>query len=199
MTVKRSEYVASAVTPSQYPEACYPEIALVGRSNVGKSSLINRLVNRRNLARTSSQPGKTQTINFYLINAAWYFVDLPGYGFARVSHNTREHWRTMIEKYLSQRSTIQQVWQLVDLRHPPTEQDQQMVQWLSHYRFPKLIIATKADKISKSQRVKNLGIIRNRLDVPETELISFSAESGEGKEKLLSEIEKILGYQEEVL
>ena len=162
LRIIKSEYVAGAVYPDQYPKGNFPEIALAGRSNVGKSSLINTLVNRRGLARTSSQPGKTQTINFYLVNDTWYFVDLPGYGFARVSQSTREAWGKMIERYLKGRNVLKEVWQLIDIRHPPTALDRQMLEWLTYYHYPRLIIATKADKISKNQRVKNLKIIKDQ-------------------------------------
>lgn len=192
LKIKKSAYVASAVLFEQYPEATVPEIALAGRSNVGKSSLINTLINRHGLARTSSQPGKTQTINFYLINDDWYFVDLPGYGFARVSRDTREQWGTMIERYLNKRTVLQEIWQLIDIRHPPTEQDGQMFEWLRFHNFPHILIATKADKISKNQRMKSLKIIKNQLAVKDEDIVVFSAQTGEGREKLLQRVEKIL-------
>lgn len=192
LKIKKSQYVASAVYPDQYPEAIVPEIALAGRSNVGKSSLINTLINRHGLARTSSQPGKTQTINFYMINDAWYFVDLPGYGFARVSRDTREQWGKMIEKYFEKRTALKEIWQLVDIRHPPTEQDRQMFEWINFQTFPRIVIATKADKLSKNQRMKSLKIIRQELNIKEDEIVVFSAETGEGKEELLNRIEHLL-------
>lgn len=193
----KSDIITSAVTPQQYPPAELPEIALAGRSNVGKSSLINTLINRRNLARTSSQPGKTQTINFYGINDAWNFVDLPGYGYAKVSKTSREQWRIMIERYLSERPTLKQIWQLVDLRHPPTTADIQMYEWLCHYDFPRVVIATKADKISKGQRGKHAKVIRQELGLKENELVIFSAQTGDGKEELLSRVEAILNNEYE--
>lgn len=192
LKIKKSEYIASAVLPDQYPEANVPEIALAGRSNVGKSSLINTLINRHGLARTSSQPGKTQTLNFYLINDAWQFVDLPGYGFARVSRDTRDQWGNMIEKYLNGRTVLKEIWQLVDIRHPPTEQDRQMFQWVSFQNFPRIVIATKADKISKNQRMKSLKIIKEQLGATGNEVVVFSAQTGEGKEELLNRIELLL-------
>jgi GTP-binding protein len=160
LRINKSVFSISAVLPDQYPKEQLPEIALAGRSNVGKSSLINTLINRRGLARTSSQPGKTQTINFYLINDAWYFVDLPGYGYARVSRVTRENWGKMIDRYLKGRMVLKEIWQLVDIRHPPTALDRQMLEWLNYQNYPRLLIATKADKISKSQRVKNLKTLK---------------------------------------
>lgn len=173
LKITKSEYVLSAVKPDQYPVAQLPEIALAGRSNVGKSSLINTLINRRGLARTSSQPGKTQTINFYRINDAWYFVDLPGYGFARVSHDTREQWGKMINAYFEQRTVLKEIWQLVDIRHPPSEQDVQMMEWLDYKKFPRLVVATKADKISRNQRAKNIKLIKEKLGVKDEEIVVF--------------------------
>lgn len=150
MKVNQAEFVISAVGPSQYPEDALPEIALAGRSNVGKSSLINCLISRKNLARTSSQPGKTQTLNYYKINQDLYFVDLPGYGYAKVSKTKREQWGKFIESYLMNRETLRLVMQLVDLRHPPSKDDQAMYEWLRHNDVPVLVVATKADKIPKA-------------------------------------------------
>lgn len=192
LKIKKADFIISAVHREQYPSEGLPELALVGRSNVGKSSLINRLINRKNLARTSSQPGKTQTVNFYLINDAWFFVDLPGYGYARVSHTERENWRVMIEKYLTGRQELQEIWQLVDIRHPPSEQDRQMYEWLAHYGFPRLVIATKGDKISRGQRAKHLALIRRELGLSLAEPVYFSAETGEGRDELLERLEKRL-------
>jgi len=192
LNIKTASFEISAVKPEQYPAGGLPEIALVGRSNVGKSSLINNLIRRRNLARTSSSPGKTQTLNFYLIDSAWYFVDLPGYGYAKVSHSEREAWRVMIEKYLTSRPVLREIWHLVDLRHPPTAQDQQMYSWLQHYGIPSRVIATKADKIARGQRAKHLKIIRQALGVPADQLLLFSAETGDGREALLERLEQII-------
>jgi GTP-binding protein len=195
LKIKKSQFTASAVNPDQYPDALLPEIALAGRSNVGKSSLINTLVNRHGLARTSSQPGKTQTINFYLINEAWYFVDLPGYGFARVSQGTREAWGKMIEKYLKGRKVLKEIWQLVDIRHPPTELDRQMLEWLNFHHYPRIVVATKADKISKNQRAKSLKVIKEQLGISDDELVVFSAQTREGKEELLDRVQRVIGGQ----
>ncbi|MDD2499125.1 MAG: ribosome biogenesis GTP-binding protein YihA/YsxC [Desulfitobacteriaceae bacterium] len=191
MKIKTVEFIISAVKPGQYPVGSLPEIALVGRSNVGKSSLINKLVQRKNIARTSSTPGKTQTINFYLVNNAWYFVDLPGYGYARVPYATRDNWKVMIETYFSQRGSLKGIWQLVDIRHPPTDKDKEMFQWISHYDFPKLVIATKADKINRSQRGKHLAVVRNELGITADEPVLFSAQTGEGREYLVNWIKAI--------
>ena len=197
LKIKTVEFIISAVKPGQYPKSSLPEIALVGRSNVGKSSLINKLVQRKSVARTSSKPGKTQTINFYLVNNAWYFVDLPGYGYARVPYATRDNWKVMIETYFSQRGSLKGIWQLVDIRHPPTDKDKEMFQWISHYGFPKLVIATKADKISRSQRGKHLAMVKNELEITGNELVLFSAQTGEGREYLVNWLEGITEEQDE--
>jgi len=151
MKIRTAEYLVSAVNSQQYPQSSKPEIALVGRSNVGKSSFINKFINRRGLARTSSVPGKTQTINFYLINEAWFFVDLPGYGFAKVSKGTRAFWGRFIEEYLSKRPHLVGIIQLVDIRHVPSADDIIMQEWLVESGIPFLVVATKADKIAKSK------------------------------------------------
>ena len=150
MKVKSADIVISAVKPEQYPEQDFPEFALAGRSNVGKSSFINKMLNRKSLARTSSKPGKTQTLNFYLINEEFHFVDVPGYGYAKVSKTERAAWGKMIETYLTKREQLRAVVLIVDLRHPPTNDDVMMYQFLKHYDLPCIIINTKADKVSKS-------------------------------------------------
>ena len=163
MKVTKAEFIISAVGPNQYPDDALPEIALAGRSNVGKSSLINRMIHRKNLARTSSTPGKTQHLNYYRINDALYFVDFPGYGYAKVSKTQRQVWGTMIEKYLLERETLKLVMLVVDLRHPPSKDDELMYDWLKHYDLPICVIATKADKIPKSRWQKHIKIIREAL------------------------------------
>lgn len=191
MKIKQTEFVISAVGPSQFPEDGLPEVALAGRSNVGKSSLINKMLLRRNLARTSSQPGKTQTLNYYKINNDLYFVDFPGYGYARVSKTQRQSWGKMIEQYLREREPLRLVLHLVDLRHPPTGEDQRMYEWLSHYEIPMCVIATKADKVSRSQWMKQAKMIRQTLGMPgHVPLILFSSETGQGRDELWSLIEK---------
>lgn len=185
MKVTEAEITISAVGPKQYPEDDRPEIALVGRSNVGKSSLINRLINRKSLARTSSKPGKTQTLNFYLINQSFYFVDLPGYGFAKVSKQVRAEWGRMIEHYLGRRDNLRCVIQLVDLRHPPSADDVLMFDWLKHYEIPIIVVATKADKISRSKRPQYAKQIGQQLQTgPYDSIVIFSATTGEGKDEL---------------
>src|SRR5690625_2626136 len=147
MNISKAEILISAVSKDHYPEDALPEIALAGRSNVGKSSFINKMLNRKNLARTSSKPGKTQTLNFFQINEQFYFVDVPGYGFARVSKAEKEKWGTMIEQYFTESESLRAVVQLIDLRHPPTNDDKIMYEFLKHFDLPVIVVATKADKI----------------------------------------------------
>lgn len=190
MKVTKAEIVISAVKPEQYPPGQFPEIALAGRSNVGKSSLINKLINRKNLARTSQKPGKTQTLNFYFINEDMYFVDVPGYGYAKVSKKERDKWGPMVETYLTTRKQLRAVILIIDVRHPPTEDDIKMYDWLKHFELPVIVAATKADKIKKSQHQKHLKIVSEALDIEEDDqLILFSSESGEGKLQLWKVIE----------
>lgn len=197
MKITQAEFVISAVGPSQYPEDGLPEFALAGRSNVGKSSLINRLIERRNLARTSSQPGKTQHLNYYRINNAYYFVDVPGYGFAKVSKTQRQAWGRMIEAYIQEREPLRMVLQVVDLRHPPSKDDVMMYDWLTHYGIPVCVIATKADKIPRSKWASHLKQVRNTLMMrPEHKLIMFSAETGAGRDEVWEMIQQAAGEDE---
>jgi GTP-binding protein len=197
MKVNQAEFIISAVGPSQYPEDALPEIALAGRSNVGKSSLINCLISRKNLARTSSQPGKTQTLNYYKINQDLYFVDLPGYGYAKVSKTKREQWGKFIESYLLNREPLRLVMQLVDLRHPPSKDDQAMYEWLRHMDVPVLVVATKADKIPKSRWAKHLKIVRETLGMDKgVQPLMFSSELGLGKDELWGILEQAITYGE---
>lgn len=193
MIVKQASFVIGAVSPKQYPDTGYAEISLCGRSNVGKSSLINKFVNRRNLARTSSQPGKTRQLNYYLVEtdtAPFYFVDLPGYGFARTGKQERLQWSKFIEKYLIEREQLTYVLQIVDIRHKPTKDDIQMYQWLQYYEKNICVVATKADKISRGQYARAQREVQTSLGMrPEDPLIIFSAESGYGLEKLNALIE----------
>ncbi|MDF0726735.1 ribosome biogenesis GTP-binding protein YihA/YsxC [Cytobacillus sp. S13-E01] len=184
MKVISAEIVISAVKPDQYPDVTLPEFALAGRSNVGKSSFINKMLNRKNLARTSSKPGKTQTLNFYLINEILHFVDVPGYGYAKVSKTEREKWGKMIETYLTTREQLKAVIQIVDLRHPPSKDDVIMYEFVKHYDIPVIVIATKADKIPKGKWDKHLKIVRETLNFDPTDhLVLFSSETGLGKDK----------------
>ena len=179
---------------STLPENTLPEIAFAGKSNVGKSSLINALMNRKSLARTSSQPGKTQTINFYNINDALYYVDLPGYGYAKVPESEKEKWGRMIEKYLKASKMLRAVFLLVDIRHAPSQNDLQMYEWILHQGYEPILICTKLDKIKRSQKDKQLKIIREGLSAkPGTLLFPFSAETKEGREEIWEHIDTILG------
>ncbi|MGO5013337.1 ribosome biogenesis GTP-binding protein YihA/YsxC [Niallia sp. Sow4_A1] len=192
MKVNQAEIVISAVKPNQYPEGNLPEFALAGRSNVGKSSFINRMLGRKALARISSKPGKTQTLNFYLINEILHFVDVPGYGYAKVSKKEREAWGKMLETYFTSREQLKAVVLITDLRHPPTADDILMYDFLKHYGIPCVVIATKADKISKSQWQKHLKITKETLGLSADDyLILFSSETGEGKDKVWSLLEHL--------
>lgn len=187
MKVTQAEFIISAVGPDQYPDDALPEIALAGRSNVGKSSLINRMINRKNLARTSSQPGKTQCLNYYRVNNEMYFVDFPGYGYAKVSKTQRQAWGKMIERYLMERETLQLVLQVVDLRHPPSKDDEMMNEWLAHYEIPTCVVATKADKLPRSQWPKHMKVIRNAFNLSANHpFVLFSSELGMGRDELWS-------------
>jgi len=191
MKVNSADIVISAVRPAQYPETNIPEIALAGRSNVGKSSFINKMLNRKALARTSSKPGKTQTLNFFLINEQLFYVDVPGYGYAKVSKTEREAWGKMIETYLTSREQLRSVVLLVDLRHAPSKDDVMMYDFLKHYEIPVIIVATKADKIPKGKWEKHAKVVRETLQIEEgDELVLFSSETGMGKEKAWSAIER---------
>ncbi|MBB5172653.1 ribosome biogenesis GTP-binding protein YihA/YsxC [Texcoconibacillus texcoconensis] len=193
MKINQAEIVISAVGPDQYPKAPMPELALSGRSNVGKSSFINKILNRKQLARTSQKPGKTQTLNFYLINEAFHFVDVPGYGFAKVSKAERAAWGRMMETYFQEREQLQAVVQLIDMRHSPTSDDVMMYEWLKHLEIPVILIATKADKIPKGKHQKHLKEIKNKLNYDsEDYLIPFSAETAQGKEEAWKAIRSFL-------
>jgi GTP-binding protein len=192
--IKSSEFVISAVSKKQYPQEGLLEIALAGRSNVGKSSLINKVINRKNLARTSGKPGKTQTLNFYLINNNFYLVDLPGSGFAKVAAAVKDQWAKFIEEYLREREELKGVIQVIDIRHIPTNDDVIMYDWLQHYGIPTLVAVTKADKISRGQYPKQLKLIKEKMNLPKDHpLVVFSAVSGEGVEEIHNWLEKILG------
>ncbi|MDF2654208.1 MAG: YihA family ribosome biosis GTP-binding protein, partial [Bacillota bacterium] len=193
MIIKKAELVATAVKKNQYPEDDKKEIAFAGRSNVGKSSLLNLLVNRKNLARVSGSPGKTRTINFYEINEEFRIVDLPGYGYAKVSKSVTENWGEMIEGYLSGRSGLVKVVQLVDIRHTPSAQDVQMYQWLRHYGFDGIVVATKADKISRNEMMKCISEIRKTLGLSlEDKVIPISSLKRTGYDKLMEELDRLL-------
>ena len=193
MKINSVEFVTSAVRRSQYPTSELPEFLLVGRSNVGKSSFINTIINRKNLARISSIPGKTQTLNFYLINGEFYFVDVPGYGFARVSQKLKNKFGEMIEDYLKARENLKMVFMIIDFRHKPTEDDILMYNYLKYYNIPVTIIATKSDKVSKNNYDKNLKIIKETLKLTEDDnVIVFSSFKKIGKNETYEVIENVL-------
>lgn len=185
MVIKSAELETVCGITSKLPENMFPEIAFAGKSNVGKSSLINGLLNRKALARTSSSPGKTQTINFYNINKELYFVDLPGYGYAKVSQEIRNKWGKMIERYLHKSEQLKLVFLLVDIRHAPGENDKIMYDWIVANGYTPVIIATKLDKIKRSELLKNLKQIREKLNLDsETKIIPFSAVSKQGRDDI---------------
>lgn len=191
MKLHKAEFLTSAVNAQGYPKHDLKEIALVGRSNVGKSSLINTLVNRKKFARTSNQPGRTQTINFYQVDSLC-LVDLPGYGFAKVPDAVRHQWRPMIENYLMERPNLTGVLHLVDVRHPPTKDDHVMMTWLKEMDMPYVLVATKLDKLSRGQYQKHAKVIRERLHA---EPILFSAETKQGRNQILTEIRQFSTHQ----
>jgi len=194
MKIKKSDIEAVAVKPSQYPPENLKEVAFAGRSNVGKSSLLNLLTGRKKLARVSGSPGKTRTINFYLINDAFRIVDLPGYGYAKVSKSVSQDWGEMMEKYLSGRQNLLKVIQLVDIRHEPSKQDVEMYEYLRYYGLDGIVVATKADKVSRNQIPKQLKQIRQTLKLGKEDIvIPVSALKRTGYEELLDVIEELLG------
>ena len=193
MVIKNAELAVVCGITSKFPDHNNPEIAFAGRSNVGKSSLINGLLNRKNLARTSSTPGKTITINFYLVNKEFFFVDLPGYGYAKAARTERAKWGKMIEKYLNNRPNLKCVFLLVDSRIPPTADDQQMFNWIVEAGFEPVVIATKTDKLSKNQTIRSLGIIRKTLGASQdVKILPFSALKRTGREEILELIGSII-------
>ena len=193
MIIKSVELETVCGITSTLPQHEEPEFAFAGRSNVGKSSLINGLMNRKALARVSSEPGKTRTINYYHINQAFYFVDLPGYGFAKVSPKEKEAWGKMIERYLRNSRALKQVFLLLDIRHGPSAQDKQMAEWIRQAGFTPAVIATKLDKINRSARAKQLKILREGAGLPaETTILPYSALTKEGREEIYTYLEGCL-------
>ena len=193
MVIKKVNLETVCGITSKLPENTLPEVAFAGKSNVGKSSMINALMNRKSYAKTSSQPGKTQTINFYNINEVFYCVDLPGYGYAKTSVETRQKWGKMIEKYLKTSKQLRQVFLLIDIRHKPSENDRIMYGWIEYQGYSPIIIATKLDKINRSQIQKQIKIVREGLGMPSDGLIiPFSAETKQGLDKLWEVIDDIV-------
>ena len=198
MKIRSLELETVCGITSTLPENDKPEIAFAGKSNVGKSSLINALLNRKSFARTSAQPGKTQTINFYNINDVMYCVDLPGYGYAKVSREVQAKWGKMIENYLQKSPMLKAVFLLIDIRHEPGNNDKEMYDWVVHNGYEPIIIATKLDKIKRSQTQKNIQIIKEKLQVkPGTRVIPFSSETKQGRDELWALIDELVGYVEE--
>ena len=189
MQIKKAKFVCSMSAFREFPGQGLPEVAMVGKSNVGKSSLINSLTRNGKLARTSSEPGKTRLVNLFAINDSFFLVDLPGYGFAKAPKQEKEKWAAMIEGYLTGSKHLKRVYQLVDLRHAPTEDDAMMVRYLRHYDIPFTVIATKADKLSKAQRGRNIPVICRTLEVQPWEILTYSSKDGTGRDRLLELLE----------
>lgn len=192
MIIKSTEFIKSAAKPAHYPPADFPEIAFAGRSNVGKSSLINVLVNRKNLVRTSSTPGRTQLINFFAVNGQFSLVDLPGYGYARVPLAVKKEWGPMMETYLSTRPNLRGVVLIFDIRRTPVAQDRQMIDWLRSYDIPPLLVVTKCDKVSRNERARQAAVIADSLGVERGELTFFATITREGKDEIWTRIERVL-------
>jgi len=192
LIIKSTEFIKSAAKPSHYPPADFPEIAFAGRSNVGKSSLINVLVNRKSLVRTSSTPGRTQLINFFDVNGQFTLVDLPGYGYAKVPLSVKKEWGPMMEKYLSSRPSLRGVVLIFDIRRTPVLEDRQMLDWLRSYDIPPLLVVTKCDKVSRNERARQAAVIASSLGVEKGELTFFSTLTREGKDEIWTRIERVL-------
>ena len=196
MIIRSAKFVCSAVTPGQYPPADLPEVAFAGRSNVGKSSLINKILNRKKLVRTSKTPGRTQLLNFFEINELWRFVDLPGYGYAKVPAEVQKRWRPMVESYLTTRVNLRGMVWLLDIRREVSKEDLQLWDWLQAKQVEVIIVVTKADKLSKNKRNKQAASIARSLGREAQELIQFSATSGEGKDEIWQALHQLLGVDQ---
>ena len=192
MHIRSAKFVCSAVTPEHYPPADLPEVAFAGRSNVGKSSLINKILNRKKLVRTSKTPGRTQLLNFFEINEMYRFVDLPGYGYAKVPAEVQKRWRPMVETYLTSRSTMRGMVLLLDIRREPSKEDLNLWHWLQTMSIEVVTVITKVDKLSRNKRNKQLAAIARTLGCKKEELIEFSAISGEGREEIWRELHRLL-------
>jgi GTP-binding protein len=197
MKIKTVEFIKSAVKPDQYPEYDFPEIAFAGRSNVGKSSLINTLIQRKDMVKTSSKPGCTQLINFFMVNETLSFVDLPGYGYAKVSKKIRAQWQPMINLYLSKRESILGLVLLIDVRRDPGKEEIDMMKWLESHEMPYLVILTKSDKLSKTKLQKRLTSICEQIDREEDSVILFSSKTKKGREKVMDEIKNLIDWNDD--
>lgn len=193
MLIKSAEFVTSAVKPSQYPDVGLPEVAFAGRSNVGKSSLINCLVNRKSLVKTSSTPGKTRLINFFDINHEMLFVDLPGYGYAKVSKKEKAKWGPMVESYLAGRPSLNGVLLLIDMRRTPGEDEFLLLEWLEHYNIPGQIVLTKSDKLGGNARRQRHQLIAKKLQLPPADCLLFSAKTKQGRDAVWTRINNLAG------
>jgi len=196
MVIRSAKFITSLAELKDFPGRGMPEIAIVGKSNVGKSSLINKVANNGKLARTSAEPGKTRLINLYELNRQLMLVDLPGYGFAKVSRDEKKRWAGMIEGYLSGSENIRLALQLVDMRHKPSDDDVDMVNYLRHYNIPVVVVCTKADKLSRNERGKALPVISRTLAVQPWDVIPFSSVDGTGRDALLARLEALIAPQE---
>ncbi len=196
MLIKQAEFFTTVVAKNQYPTEGIKEIAFVGRSNVGKSSLINLLTNNKKLAKTSGNPGKTRTINYFLINNSFYFVDLPGYGYAKVPKDLQESWGRMMEQYLIDREELKVIIVLVDIRHKPSKGDENMMEFIKHYDIPFIVAATKADKISRGQRAKYIKVIKESLGLDYSSIVPCSTLDRTGIEELLSKMDEYLEFEQ---
>ena len=195
VNLQKAEFVLSAVSPKTFIQDGRPQVAFAGRSNVGKSSLINGLMNRKSLARTSAQPGKTQTVNFYKINGQLYLVDLPGYGYARAAVEVKEKWGKMIERYLKNSKMLKAVFLLVDIRHEPSQNDRTMFDWVIYNGFRPVVIATKLDKINRSQVQKHVKMIRTGLEMEKEDiLIPFSSQTKQGRDEIWQLMESMADF-----
>ncbi|MBU0463391.1 MAG: ribosome biogenesis GTP-binding protein YihA/YsxC [Proteobacteria bacterium] len=197
MIIKTVDFIKSAVKPSQYPEYDFPEIAFAGRSNVGKSSLINTLIQRKDMVKTSSKPGCTQLINFFMVNENLSFVDLPGYGYAKVSKKIRSQWQPMVNLYLSQRKSLLGLILLIDIRRDPEKEEFDMMEWLEAHEIPYLVVLTKSDKLSKTEQQKRLLSICSQMNREKNNVILFSTRTKMGRDTILGEIENLMGVYNE--
>ncbi|MCF8091552.1 MAG: ribosome biogenesis GTP-binding protein YihA/YsxC [Desulfotignum sp.] len=194
MKIHDVQFIKSAVKPDQYPDYDFAEIAFAGRSNVGKSSMINTLIQRRDMVKTSSKPGCTQLINFFLVNESLSFVDLPGYGYAKVSKKVRATWQPMVENYLAGRPNLLGLILILDIRRDPREEELSLARWLGSHNLPYLVVLTKADKLSKTQQQKRVAAISSRMDRDRDKVIVFSAKTRLGRDTILDEITSLVEW-----